>query len=684
MPRLGRSRPPKSYVVINRLNPLDRATDTTAALGFNPAVSANVTVAPPVTTTVVTRFSPAIAATGMSSYVTTAALSFSPAIAASATWPAPVTITGAVKFSPAIAVSESTGSVPYTVNYCPNPAFQNGLTGYSAVNSANISLDTSNIIFGPASLLVTCPGIVAGEGCSTATATVLGATGSASVYLNGTGSVTVSAVDNGTVIASHNTVLAQSWTRVILSGLPFTDGDSVYLTITTTTANNAQFWLSGVQVENDSPAHAYCDGDQPGCSWVSGYYGVSQQLYQFPVVATSAEITSSPVVTVLDTNAVISALPLVSSERTFSSLVTAGSHGPLGAVTDFSVSLITDPDPAQTYVSWNNANLLSVGYRQSWAVFIPPQDYIVSNGEYLYKRAAFASLGWWFPDATDGAYALMTRFQAQLLPVTTGFGEPSPLVFSNPRTIQSLIVADRINFCTNPSFEVNTDNWTAVGEATIAQDGAVIVGGIEDYDDTIYGTGFYSLNITVNASGDGAETTIDNLITGYYYTASVYVQAGAGLNNILLSIADGATSVQSSGGTGYNYGTYNTGPYGGFDPVTDLPVDTWYRIYCTFQATSDSEILSIISVAADDVSYPTHMWADAVLVEQGEILGDYFDGGFGLNYSWDSASGSPGLARSYYYNQMSARQQAVLNVLERHTPQGISYAQPLYSLPPIA
>jgi len=576
----------------------------------------------------------------------------------------------------------------YTTNFVINPAFQAGMAGYNPVNGASISLDSTNTIFGPSSLLVLCPGAVAGEGVTTASGVVTdNSTGSVSCYLNGTGSVTVTAVDNGIVIGTAHVTLTQQWTRIVITGLPFSAGDSVNLAIETTIANPAQFWLSGVQVEDTSPAHPYIDGNQVGGTWVSGgTSGVSEQEYENSASATSQTKTTSNVVTVLSTGEEFFAVPNVSVEHTYSSLVVAGSSGPASAVTDFSVSDLTDPDPAQTYVSWNNAGItMSSSWQQSWATFIPPADYLVSDGTYLYRRGAFAALGWKFESAAETDNAIIARVQAQLLPVLTNITEPAAPVFDNPRSIHSIIVANRINFVTNPSFEVSTANWTALGTATLAQDSSVTVGDIGEYDDTVVTTGSYSLNITLNANSDGASTSITNLIPGYTYIASAYVKAGAGLDNILMEIGTGSTSIQSSGGTGYGASTYNTGPYGGFNPASDIPSNIWYRVWCTFTASSDSEELEITCVQASDVSYPTHMWTDAVLVEQGDILNSYFDGSsYGDGYSWDSVTGSAGLARSYYYEQMAVRQQAVNNVLARHTPLGIGYTPPVFSVPPIA
>lgn len=578
----------------------------------------------------------------------------------------------------------------YTNNYCPNPSFQQGLTGYSVVEDAVMSLDSTSVLYGTSSLFVTCPGLEPGEGCTTAAGTIpANATGSASCYLQGSGSVTVYAVVNpgAVVVASLPVTLSQQWTRTILSNISLVANQSLYLQVSTTSAVYTQFRISGIQIEDSSPAHPYCDGEQDGCVWVNSTFGgPSQQLYQNPIAASSSGRTDSNLVNVLVTGFSSVAIPIESVSKNYDPLVVVGAQGPAGAATDFSVSLLTDPDPAQTYVSWNNAGTSITTTANTWtrsfSVFIPPQDYTVSNGQSLYSRAAYAAIGWKYPSATINNSFQLAKVQAEVLPLTTGFGAASPSTWQSPRAINSIIVADRINFCKNPSFEVSTANWSPTGSATLAQDGTVNIGEIMEFDDTIVSAGVYSCKITINASGDGAQTTIANTIPGYMYTASCYVQAGPGLSNITMTIGAASTSVTQSGGTGYGAGVYNAGPYGGINPGVDVTTGTWYRIWCVFQANADAMNLELISSPGADISYPTSMWLDGILVEQGEILNGYFDGSSGKNYTWDSVVGTPGLARSYFYDQMAVKQQAVLNVLNKHTPLGISYTKPVYSVTP--
>lgn len=768
MSRLGRSRPPKSYVIINEVNPLDFVITANVAMAFNPAMSTSVTVANPITTTVTETFNagisttitetesstvtetfnavmtanvivgnpitstvamtlnPSVSASVIVPYIATTAMTFNPSMTANASFPTPITSTVAMGFNaamaavdidsgpftstvamilnPTLAVSATwpqaitaTGSLnlnqsvsaagdnlsAFTTNYHPNPAFQNGIAGFAAATAESIvNLDTSNMLYGTSSLLVTCPGVNPGEGVITPSATIpLDCTGSVSCHVNGTGSITAYVYADGNIVGVQHITLTQQWNRVIIQDIAMVSGNEITLHLTATKQEASQFWCAGFQVEPTSPCHPYVDGDLDGCNWRTGFFGISYCLYENPIKATSIQHGTTAKVNILDVGEAFSATVLASGKHTYNPVVFLGAAGPVSAIKDFSVSSLTDPDPAQTYVSWNNAGILMGSpWQQSWATFVPPNDYVVSNGDILYKRAAFAAIGWDFQSAVTNNYAQLTRAYTGIAPLVGG---SSPPAFDNPRTIHSIIIADRINFVNNPSFEVSTFYWSPVGSSTLAQDSSVTLGEIGVYDEDILTGGAHSCNVTLNANFDGASIVIPDLLPGFNYTASVYVKAGLGLSDIVMDIGGVSASIQSSGGTGYDFDGYGNGPYGGFDPITDVSTATWYRIWCTFTASGDSETLQITSSPAVDISYPAHIWIDAVLVEQGEILQPYFDGSTGINYTWDTVQDSAGLSRSYYYKQMSVRQQAVNNVLQRHTPLGISYTPPMYSVPPI-
>lgn len=571
----------------------------------------------------------------------------------------------------------------YTTNLVTNPSFQLGTLGYLASGDAQISLDSDVVLYGTQSLLVSTAGNGAGEGCQLPSVFIdTGTLISCSVFLQGSGSVFVSVNSAGNVIASVPVTLTSAWQRVVINQISATPGETVTMFINTTSTQKINFLISGVQVEPESPAHPYCDGDQIGCYWSAGFGSPSYQPNENPTEAVSNDISFSNVVVVLQQGAASSAIPISYTDHSYSSLISISSAGPVAALTNFGIFELTDPDPAQSYAGWNTAgsNTGSGGsYTRNWGTFFAPLDFIASNNQKVWSRAAFMSAGWQFANVLNNGTINITRVQTEILPITTGFAIPSPTAYDAPREIHSIIKPDRLNYCTNPSIEVNTTGWSAVGTGSIAKDGTVSAGNIIEFDDKEDTAGTSSLKITVNANGDGAQISLSNLIAGDTYTVSAYVQADEGLANITMSCGSGTTSVLSSGGTGYGTPEYGGGPYGGRPAGIDLATGTWFRIDTTFVAPSSTTVLQFIANAGLDTVYPTHFWIDAVLCEPGETLSFYFDGSFGTNYSWESTSG---LSRSYYYDQKTVKQQGVLNILNHHLPMGISYATPLYSIPP--
>jgi hypothetical protein len=223
---------------------------------------------------------------------------------------------------------------------------------------------------------------------------------------------------------------------------------------------------------------------------------------------------------------------------------------------------------------------------------------------------------------------------------------------------------------------------------------------------------------------NGASITISNLIVGDPFIASAYVNPGPNIGDIFLAWVEGGNygDVIQLGGTGYgnsNIG-YGQGPYGGIAiPNTQLTPGLWTRIYFFFTAVADSMTLALYAApttvsAAYTASLrgdgkvnaqsggnaqpliskhgmgtmtalasvaPVYFFVDAVMVQNGEDLQPYFDGSFGEDALWES-NGTPGLARSYYYPQLVAKRHIVTEVLQQHIPLGISYATPVYAVPP--
>lgn len=598
----------------------------------------------------------------------------------------------------------------YTTNIAQNPGMQLGLSGYAAINNTQIelsSLGSGGTLFGNPGLLVTTPGAIGGEGLLTPQSQVLLTTNhSASVYIQGTsntGNVTVSVISNpgGAILGSVQVTLTNAYQRAIINNIPANTTQTLNLLITTDTAQAVQFWIANVQIEQETPAQDYCDGGQDGCFWLTTVGGVSYQPFQNTIISTSAEVEGSGLVFVLIQGEAFN-IGATSAEHESSNIVSQSfSLGPVGAMTDFSIAALTDPDPAQTYVSYNNTGITvpTSGYVRSQGMFFPPRDYFVSGGQQLYKRAAYMAVGFQFSSVANNAQVNIADVQVENPPFGMG-SPPAPSAYVLPRAIQTIIKPTRLNYCFNPNFEVSLAGWNPIAGGVLTQDGGTSAGVDIEIDDQLFTSGQASMNIAVTNTGDGASMLLTDLIAGDTYIVSAYVQADVGIADILMTCANGATSVlHGNSGTGYGsagygggyYGgnppsagpsLYGTGLYGsglyGVGPGASVPTGQWFRIFTTFQPTDETALLQI---EANVLSSPSDFWVDAVLVEPGEVLGFYFDGSFGDNYFWETG-GTPGLTRSYYYEQSETKSNSVNNVLSHHTPMGISYTPPQYFIPP--
>ena len=333
-------------------------------------------------------------------------------------------------------------------------------------------------------------------------------------------------------------------------------------------------------------------------------------------------------------------------------------------------------DPAVSYIEWSNAGVSSgsAGWSRAYALAYPPNDTVGSAGAVLWNRAAYAALGFTLKAMTSNMQQALADVQLEKMPIVPG-SQPVPTAYTPPRNISTIIKPSRLNFCPNPSIEISTAGWTAIGTATLSQDGTKAVPG----------TGSHSLKVVVNATNDGAYLVIADLIIGDTYVVSAGVQGGAGLLDVTMAM--GGTSV-SSANQGIPYGGnailgigYGQGPYGGIQASgSDMPTGQWFMPSTVFTAQQSTLVLSFQPLVGGDVAYPTSFWVDAVLVEEGETVSPYFDGSFGTDYSWEGG-GTAGLARSYYYQRQNVASGAVTTALAEHTPLGIVAATPTFSQP---
>lgn len=611
----------------------------------------------------------------------------------------------------------------YTTNLCPNPSFESDTAGWTATDAGttvsqtevNISAagqiisGTPTALYGSQSLQVTTDGSMPGQGCIGPQGTVPVSSGpvigSMTISLLGeSGTLNVTALSNPGGIMMGNaqiTLDGSGWQTVTFSNLLFPQasaGGKVYVAVTTVLAQDIQFNVDAVMYQPTSPLHPYIDGDQPGCTW-TGTAGdsASYQQYQHSfsgllsfslaggaTFIEAGEIFPMPAPEVLGfrvTPQTLSALAPVS---------------PYAALTDFGIWKSTDPDPAQTYGWWTNAGTLSGhnSYARIYGMVTPPLDYPVSGGQYAWRRAAYAAVGFQWASLPSGKVQVLTDVQLEYARTSVG-SATTPSTYQRPRQLQVIIKPNRLNYCTNPAMQNGTANWSGInGNEVLTKDVTEYPGSIANYNNLPYSIGQSLRCKLVSSSSSGVQISVPFLIPGEEYIASFYCLPGMQFSDILGSLGTGSGDIADLINTADGYGKqpFGSGPYGGVNSSTVALPQTWVRCSFPLIASTDTGTLQISATLLSGANYPCYFWVTGVVIEPGDILMPYFDGNSGADALWETTGGTtapaagggttPGTGRSYYYNQLAYGQEIVTQTLAANTPLGISAATPLYGTPP--
>lgn len=592
----------------------------------------------------------------------------------------------------------------YTTNLCPNPSFGTSLAGWAATD-VNTSLAQTNLVAlaGSQSMAVTTDGSMPGQGTIGPLAPVPVYTGpvigsmTCSVW-GQTGTLYISAVANpgGTVMATSTVTLNGSgWQTVVLNGLHFPQsslGGTVYLQVITAFAQDITFYLANVMYEPESPAHAFCDGDQPGCTWSgTAELSTSYQQFQYSFSGTLGLFLSGNAnfIALGETFPMPAAGVLQFTIRPDAGTVLSVAS-PLAAMTDFGIWETTDPDPAMTYGWWTNAGTVSGenSYARIYGMVVPPTDYPVSGGQLAWRRAAYGAVGFSWAAVPNGNSQVLTDVQLEYAKTSVG-SATTPSTYQRPRQLQVIIKPNRLNYITNPAMQVSTAGWSGMeGNETLAVDTAQFPGNIASYNNLPYSIG-QSLRVTLTAgTSQGVQISVPYLIPGETYMCSFYALPGSQMTDIVGSCGTGAGDIASliDAADGYGAQPYGSGPYGGVNASSVALSQAWVQCSFPFIAEAaglgtDTCELTISAELMAGANYPTFFWITGVVVEPGDILNPYFDGNSGPDAMWETG-GTAGLARSYYYQQLQYGQSVVAATLASNTPLGISYASPLYGVPP--
>jgi hypothetical protein len=336
--------------------------------------------------------------------------------------------------------------------------------------------------------------------------------------------------------------------------------------------------------------------------------------------------------------------------------LSAGVKAPAAAFKDFSHYPYQGVDPAQAWMGITSGALKSGvagSYSRPYAAFTGPVDYPVSGGGYAWKRATYASVGFKFASMSANKHQILDAVQFEPL----SLGSAGPNAYQNARELRVVIKPTRLNYAANPNFESGITGVTGFNSATVAQD-------------SMCWRGTSSCVVTVPSAGTlngGSHWTLNGLIPGRRYTASVRVAVAQGCGDVTPYASNNATLV-------------NRVSFRSAKP--DPSNKRWRTVWVTFDVSASTTTLGLfVDRTTMATGQSSIFWFDGVLVEEGAAVRPYFDGSMGADYLWE-ASGTANLTRSYYYENYTERSYLIRTLLDENTPLGITSAVPQYAVLP--
>lgn len=569
----------------------------------------------------------------------------------------------------------------WTTNLVPNPSVENDLHGYNPVGGSVLTWQADGpAVFGNFCIQVDTNGTNAGQGVLMDGVAVTPGPYVASFYAAGSGVLDVSIVANpGGVVRGHITInLTPDWQRYILPAVTLdATATSAYLLIGTTTAAVNTFLLDGFQIEPNTVATDYADGDQYGCVWTGDPHdSISTRALPYPIIASGGASSAGSASAYIPGPVFLAVSGFGKSSGSAAAIVGL----PWGAVDDFAIFGLADPDPVKGSSSGGNAGTNSGAFGGAWvrhyAQFTAPVDYSVSSGV-LTRRAAYVAAGFQFTaipaNQLQHLDAIQLEYSDQNHP---GSGQPIlPTAYTPPRQMRVRVKPDRINLSTNPDFYSSVNNWPASGSCSITWDNTTGAGGTNSSA---------KINATAEGVGTYLQHNVSGLIYGEPYTFSCYFKRDANIRDITLQAPlNGSTASMLNFGTGSRYipygaGQYGDGPFGGDTGIAPPPVGNWVQVWFNFIAVSHTETFRVFPHLVTPGT-PGNFWLDRVLIEQASQPGDYFDGGFGADYLWNPNFGVANESQSFYYRDRIKKAYVVGQQITDNTPVGITALAPVFA-----
>jgi hypothetical protein len=573
-----------------------------------------------------------------------------------------------------------------TYNFCPNPSFIDGTAGVVSLNSAAFFSDP-RLNF---ALNVSTPGNAVNEGVQLPVGLMQDTvTGAASLQIQGSGTLLISAVDiTASIVLSTTTVTldpTMPWYNIQLTGLSLTNGDNFAVIIETPTIQSTQFWVTKVQYEPQTTANGgnlptpYCDGDQPNCFW-TGAQELSPSYKPFEYMISGAGLITTPGVAqflasgeiVFLVNANPSLGPAVAyggidcSGIPFAGIESSTPGYPGGApvyvngggtvvqtgvtevalpggLQDFAIwSAASDIDPALVTVGLNNAGTDNgtdiegaSGWQRIYGRFSVPNRLVSSAGWYTWNSGVYLGLGFDFTHIASGDGVNLAYVQTEISRML----DTGPSAYQRPRALVPVIGPTTANMVTNPAFASATTGWYAASyNASISLDSSHVITGQTN-----------SLEVTTTvSSGAGAYTILADLVVGQEYTFSGYIYAQTSAITAVTPFAGSTTA----------------------DPVA-LTAETWTRVDLTFTATESNTAAGFLATGIGSFDVAETMCSLGELVAYGDGNSD--------GWYWES---TVGLSRSYYYERIQIAAQFINDILTQHIPLGqyfydAEYFQPM-------
>lgn len=256
--------------------------------------------------------------------------------------------------------------------------------------------------------------------------------------------------------------------------------------------------------------------------------------------------------------------------------------------------------------------------------------------------------------------------------------------YSNPRTANINIKADRVNYMLNSGFNNSDNQFIAQTTNTtgtpvpiaVAWDGTVgykslgsLKVTISAPSGTFTGSAGATLGITsrpnLSSTTSGRFPLIQRLKVGHTYTISAWILPGTNCPDVRMNFYDANDLGPSD--IGIN------------DTRTNNPerIDgNWIRVQNTYTIPPEGlqdYALYFYTNFSDIGHAPFSFWVDSIMVEEATDYQGYFDGGFASpDYQWESG-GTANLSRSYYYKDYSNKLINLNRVISSVLPVGESY-----------